>query len=123
MQLIPESMTDLGMGSLVESFSNGEPFTIVAYGWKEVTTKEVTDKNGKVTKPSETFPVLIVATDDGELFATRSGGLVHQWKQMEQKGLPEQLTVKLKAKAIEDGPAGASTWNFHAYFGAVKKIG
>ena len=103
MEKLNESMMDLGMSSLTGRFGHGEVFTIVAYGWKDVVTKE-----------GEELTILVIATTDGELFATRSGGLVHQWKHLEH-ALPDVLPVKLKEKEIKDDsnyPAGATTWEF-----------
>jgi hypothetical protein len=105
MEQLPEYVANLGMASLVDEFKNGQPFTIVAY-----TIKQVTNKKG------ETFPVLVLATEDGTLYATRSGGLLHRWQQMMEAGLPDSITVKLVSKEIngDDYPAGATTWDFQA---------
>lgn len=112
MEKIESGILDLGMGSLVENYRAGSPFTIVAYGWKDHTNEK-----------GETFRILVVATEDGELFATRSGGLVSQFSRLEEKGLPEFLRVKLEAKEIEDPkyPKGASTWQFRAVYAVPKR--
>lgn len=103
MEKLSESVFSLGMGSLVGLYGNKGPLAIVAYGHKVVTTKK-----------GEEVKVLVVATEEGELLATRSGGLLHQWSQLEEYGLPDVLTVKVRSKEIdsEDYPAGATTWEF-----------
>ena len=109
MEKLNGSTLDLGMDSLTGVFGNGEVFTIVAYGWKAVTTKD-----------GEDLTILVIATDDGQLLATRSGGLVHQWKQLlvSEHFLPDALSVRLKEKEIKDDnyPAGATTWEFKGVY-------
>ena len=107
-----DTILDLGMGSLVETFRDGHTFTIVAYGWKSHT-----DEKGV------TFDILVLATEDGELYATRSGGLVNQFRRMEEKGLVDILTVKLEAKELTDPkyPKGATTWVFRGVYVPVQE--
>jgi hypothetical protein len=102
---LPAYVTNLGMGSLVETFKDGTPFTVVAYALKTVTNRK-----------GESFPVLVLATEDGNLYATRSGGLLHRWQQMVEQGLPDSITLRLVAKEIvgDDYPPGATTWDFQA---------
>ena len=113
MEMLNATMMNLGMTSLTGHYGDGEIFTIVAYGWKDVVTKE-----------GEELTILVIATVDGELYDTRSGGLVHQWKQLEH-ALPDTLSVKLKEKEIKgdsDYPAGATTWEFMGVYTPPKGV-
>lgn len=112
MEKIDGGILDLGMGSLVEAFRSGEAFTIIAYGWKEHT-----DEKGHM------FKILVLATDDGELYATRSGGLVAQFQRLEEKGLPDSLRTRIEAKELDDTkyPKGATTWQFRAVYVPVQE--
>lgn len=111
MERIPEYALDMPMGSLIAEYGKASKLIdIWAVGFKTVVKKDT----------GETIEVLVVVDQDGNPYATRSGGLVSQFKRMVQKWAekpesePEHLEGYILAKPIDDPnyPPGSETWEF-----------
>lgn len=108
---VPSYMANLSMKSLVKTFGeSGERFEVSGFCHKEATTKD-----GAVIH-------VLCLLIDGELYATRSAGLLREWGIMEDevKELPSiWLSVALKEMVGPNIPVGAATWNFTAHMSSA----